>query len=700
VAVAGENNIYDETAGSARVRLNSTPNWGFYGSPSSPIETFATGERSFRSTGSGNLGYAANDTEASGREWGFASGTSAAGVGNINQTGVTTRTYLTSSPNWGFYGSPAAPVDVINGGYAVRIHGGDPGLKWNDTNASGRDFGVLSGDSAAGIFNLSDATGGADRTYMNSTPQWGYYGSPGAADGVNFGVQVFSLYGLQINNAIAVLGTKDTGASGHNYEFQSGGVATSGWSIYDRTASATRTQMNTTPQWGFYGSPGQISSQNVSVEDFPGTPFSFSSQKSGDVRHALNDTEASGVGYSFANAQAGVGIQSIIHEGVAARTNLNTTPQWGFYGSPGVGMELFAQQQRTIHSGVTVGAESSDTEASGRAFSFRSGSAAGLQTIYDDTAGADRTQLNSTPDWGFYGTPTFRVDILGTDTANALHGTVNGAGPWADLWVDNQASGKRMGRFASAAGTFSLEDSTQVQAWDMSNTRTGFNGSPTTLVHAFAGQDTYRIQGAGIEGFQARDTSVSGAFTGYEEGRSATGITNITNLNSVVARLQLDGSGNWDFAGSTPATGLGAGGTAFSDLSANLNLKNKNIATGSTSSPTIASSTYAVIPEMTITITTKGNKVLMIFSGNINNNSANGVATAKFAIFKDSSQLTQDYQWDVPQNATFNYVANIVYVDSPSAASHTYDARWHEASVGTTLTALGTARTFEVVELG
>jgi len=53
--------------------------------------------------------------------------------------------------------------------------------------------------------------------------------------------------------------------------------------------------------------------------------------------------------------------------------------------------------------------------------------------------------------------------------------------------------------------------------------------------------------------------------------------------------------------------------TAAVDTSGNLILKNKVNAAGVTANPTQPNNTYAVIPEMTTTITTHGNKVLIIF---------------------------------------------------------------------------------------
>lgn len=132
------------------------------------------------------------------------------------------------------------------------------------------------------------------------------------------------------------------------------------------------------------------------------------------------------------------------------------------------------------------------------------------------------------------------------------------------------------------------------------------------------------------------------------------------------------------------------------DSSGNLLLKNVAGPLATTSSPTTTSATFAVIPEMTSTITTKGNKITTIFTGTIANNTA---ATSGFiAVFADGVQISPSISF-MSAIIGAESVISIVWLDSPSAASHTYDVRWK--SNGTArLTAIGTSRTLQVVELG
>jgi hypothetical protein len=139
--------------------------------------------------------------------------------------------------------------------------------------------------------------------------------------------------------------------------------------------------------------------------------------------------------------------------------------------------------------------------------------------------------------------------------------------------------------------------------------------------------------------------------------------------------------------------------TAAVDASGNLLLKNISGPTATTNAPSQSSTTYTVVPEMTSTLTFKGNKVFLSFSASIFIPTV--VGAVSFAFFKDGVQLSQDF------DVTY-YTANgsggptvsvaFSFIDTPSAASHTYDVRWLIIANGCSLR--GTARTFQIVELG
>jgi len=106
-----------------------------------------------------------------------------------------------------------------------------------------------------------------------------------------------------------------------------------------------------------------------------------------------------------------------------------------------------------------------------------------------------------------------------------------------------------------------------------------------------------------------------------------------------------------------------------------------------------------VVPEMTQTLTFKGNKVLLLFSSTINIPAVAG--SVVFAFFKDGVQLSQSYPVTYfTGNASAAPVVAVEFslIDSPSAGSHTYDVRWEIIANG--CSANGTSRRFQIVELG
>lgn len=159
---------------------------------------------------------------------------------------------------------------------------------------------------------------------------------------------------------------------------------------------------------------------------------------------------------------------------------------------------------------------------------------------------------------------------------------------------------------------------------------------------------------------------------------------------------------------SNESTAVGAQSGAIVSQNANPTTAS---AVGSTSNPSTVSASYVVIPEMTVTATFKGNKVIIVFTGSfgITTVSTTLVTTGEFAIFKDGAQLTPSPGYFITNGANvstsvpstgLDIPVSISFLDQPSAASHTYDVRWAIFNGPGTLNGIGTARTLQVVELG
>ena len=149
--------------------------------------------------------------------------------------------------------------------------------------------------------------------------------------------------------------------------------------------------------------------------------------------------------------------------------------------------------------------------------------------------------------------------------------------------------------------------------------------------------------------------------------------------------------------------GVTVNGTLVIDSNANLLLKNHVQAIGSTANPTTQSSSFVTLPDMSVSITTHGNKVMIIFTGVFSATGSSTGATQLFlAVFADGVQVSPVYDWDIhPNEIGYNKTFSIVYLDSPSAGSHTYTVGWKwSGSVSASDIAIGTQRTMQVIELG
>lgn len=167
--------------------------------------------------------------------------------------------------------------------------------------------------------------------------------------------------------------------------------------------------------------------------------------------------------------------------------------------------------------------------------------------------------------------------------------------------------------------------------------------------------------------------------------------------------VDQSGNGGIDFGGGTPIfKKLTAGGVAFADTSGNLLLKNIHDAAGVNISPSTSSSTYVVVTDMSLTFTTQGNQVLVFFESAVTMTTTGTQLSGNLALFRDGTQITADYLVTITQTGSENFVFMVAigFIDSPSAGSHTYDARFKSGVGAPTVVCFGTARRLQAVELG
>ena len=134
------------------------------------------------------------------------------------------------------------------------------------------------------------------------------------------------------------------------------------------------------------------------------------------------------------------------------------------------------------------------------------------------------------------------------------------------------------------------------------------------------------------------------------------------------------------------------------DSSGNLLLKNIDQATGVTNGPTTTSTSWLVIAEMTKTITTKGNDVLILFRSSFQRTV--GTNLIQIAVFRDTTLLGTFIETDFPNNNETLALA-LTHLDlAPPAASHVYTIKWKLSGFGATVRAIGTLREMQITELG
>jgi hypothetical protein len=136
---------------------------------------------------------------------------------------------------------------------------------------------------------------------------------------------------------------------------------------------------------------------------------------------------------------------------------------------------------------------------------------------------------------------------------------------------------------------------------------------------------------------------------------------------------------------------------AYADGNGNLLLKNKTIVSLS-SNATTTTSTFSDT-GLTLTITTKGNKVLVLFTGIANTQGVNP-STVLFKVQRDGIDIGPLAAVTSRGNAD-QYSTAISYVDNPSAGSHTYKVQMALTFVSAGLTGLlELGASLQLVELG
>jgi hypothetical protein len=136
-----------------------------------------------------------------------------------------------------------------------------------------------------------------------------------------------------------------------------------------------------------------------------------------------------------------------------------------------------------------------------------------------------------------------------------------------------------------------------------------------------------------------------------------------------------------------PATGAGQ----FK----NTNLGQSTSVVGSASAPTTTSATYVDLTDMSVTLTTRGGDLVVLFCGAFAHSGVGNSITVGLSL--DAAAEVADMPInEMVANLGFN-TATTFRFPAPAAGSHTIKARWK--TNGATATALATARYMIVTEV-
>jgi hypothetical protein len=640
----------DVTGGVNRTRINNSGQYGIGGDPGNRLDVF--GQYS-RTAGPGG-GWLAFDTNTSGIGAYFLSGNVAAGNVSINRDG-SGNVAQWNATGMGVGGTPTSKLHVFGNPY---IQASQVDVRYQNTEASGRTFGFgsSSGWDGVGYYQMAiDHTAGALRTRMDSTGQVGINRTPS--------------YFLDSAGSVSAR----SGSGGYYYEDRSNAAnvatlyASSG---YPRLFWNSADFATFNPSTGAMGLGGTYSSDWISVQ---GVSI-LDSNKVLQAGLANSDkvlADGSTWGRTPNSSYGGPNAKLI---------GFQINPNPDFFGNSSTGYSVY---DNAGSGNVTLSLLADTAAPNGSGYKLKVHTASGGTPPAPGLGGffLGFTQDSGQATVGQYhrgDTIIWRVlanipvgysiqwasNATGTGSTFTWLTSRSGTGNWF-IYIGKQVIGTS-GTFSST-GFFYLDTGAAPVDWYVAS------------VDAVDIDMPHRYTVASIDGNHKA----------------------LVDFNSSHVNKTLDFVPN----GTRCAWDTTTQKSAAVDSNGNLLLKNLSQTSPSTSSPSTTSGTYSTVPETTVTITTKGNKVLVMHSGVYygGGTAALGTMTLWLAVFRDGTQVSPDYRWDIMKDEQYTYKTYaLTYLDTgASAASHTFDIRWKWAgSSGTGGNGLNTDRYMQVVELG
>ena len=162
----------------------------------------------------------------------------------------------------------------------------------------------------------------------------------------------------------------------------------------------------------------------------------------------------------------------------------------------------------------------------------------------------------------------------------------------------------------------------------------------------------------------------------------------ISTLNDIAEAVEAKvGIGSSTPAANTVLTGTGAGSSSWATVATGMlaasAVTDAAVALGTTSAPTTTSGSNADVPEMTITRTTVGGPILILFASSFTHSSAGASVSFNLKLDAAGNVFAINQQAAVANN--YQQIALVGLFTGVSAGSHTIKVQWNTSGATATL---------------
>lgn len=293
---------------------------------------------------------------------------------------------------------------------------------------------------------------------------------------------------------------------------------------------------------------------------------------------------------------------------------------------------------------------------------------------------------------GFEGTPSAAFNLFGSMLR------IDGSG-WNSVYQYNTTWGDHVESFLDNAGNYGTYRGSATR-YLLNNTGHGFDGSPSRSFDVYA-NEIARVVSGGNAQWRIYNTTAGVESTTYLDNGGQLRLWRSNYGDHFIANSSGIGFG------CTPSQPFMVNGRTILNSSNNICLNNIVQAVGSTQP---YASSLTVLDQMSITVTTNGNPLLLTFSGtfdmpgDIDGGGTFRPSSCTLQLYRDGTAIGFPITVTAQQgfgSITDQLVSTHFPLDNPGVGSHTYAIKWSGigSGVGGSMVR-STQRLFQLVELG